>query len=111
MKGQRIGEFEELVLLSIRMHEQDASGVGIQAVLRREANRKASLGAIYAALDRLTRKRCVTSWLGKPTPTRGGRRKRYYALTPKGERALAAVRQVRDAMWGGRVRHQPGVPR
>lgn len=111
MKGERIGEFEELVLLSIRMHREDASGVEIQQVLGREARRKASLGAIYAALDRLARKGCVESWLGDPTPVRGGRRKRYYTLSAKGERVLAHARRVRDAMWKRPASYDPGVPR
>ena len=99
MKGERLGEFEEVVLLGIRMHSDEASGVGIQEVLRVDAGRTVSLGAIYAALDRLERKGHVESWLGDPTPVRGGRRKRHYALTPKANEALAESRRVRESMW------------
>ena len=99
MKRERLGEFEELVLLAIRMEDNEASGIGVQEVLERDARRSASLGAIYTALDRLARKGLVDSWLGDPTPLRGGRRKRYYSVTHVGLDHLRAVRRVRDSMW------------
>ncbi len=99
MKGERLGEFEELVLLAVRAKAEDASGLGVQEALEEEAGRPASLGAIYAALDRLARKGMVDSWLGDPTPVRGGRRKRYYAITPLGLEHLQETRRVRDRMW------------
>jgi DNA-binding PadR family transcriptional regulator len=99
MKGEHLGEFEELVLLSVRINGDDASGATIQEVLETDAGRPVSLGAIYAALDRLARKRLVDSELGDPTPKRGGRRKRYYTVTPLGLEMLEQSRNVRDAMW------------
>lgn len=99
MKGEHLGEFEELVLLSVRISGDDASGVGIQEVLEQDAKRPVSLGAIYAALDRLARKGLVDSHLGDPTPVRGGRRKRYYEVTPEGVAQLEDSRSIREAMW------------
>jgi len=99
MSKTHLREFEELVLLSVRMNGDDASGVTIQRVLDTEAGRAVSLGAIYTALDRLARKGLVESWLGEPTPVRGGRRKRHYRVTPTGLGHLAEVRQVRNSMW------------
>lgn len=98
MKGERLGEFEEVVLLSVRIGGE-ASGIAIQRVLEREASRDVSLGAIYSALDRLARKGLVDSWLGDPTPIRGGRRKRYYQVTSKGLLHLTETRRIRDALW------------
>jgi DNA-binding PadR family transcriptional regulator len=99
MKGEHLGEFEELVLLSVRINGDDASGSTIQEVLETDARRPVSLGAIYAALDRLARKGLVDSELGDPTPKRGGRRKRYYSVTRQGIAQLEESRRVRDAMW------------
>jgi PadR family transcriptional regulator PadR len=99
MSATHLREFEELVLLSVRMNGEDASGVTIQRVLDSEAGRAVSLGAIYTALGRLERKRLVKSWLGEPTPVRGGRRKRHYRLTPSGMKQLAEIRAVRNSMW------------
>jgi len=99
MKEPQLREFEELVLLGVRMKGQDACGVTIQRVIEAEAGRSASLGAIYTALDRLARKGLVESWMGEPTPVRGGRRKRHYRLTPSGLERLTDTRRVRDSMW------------
>jgi DNA-binding PadR family transcriptional regulator len=99
MKGENIGEFEELVLLAVRGLGDDATGATVQETIEREAGRSASLGAIYAALDRGHRKGLVESWLADPTPVQGGRRRRHYALTPDGEEALRESRRVREALW------------
>ena len=51
MRGSNLREFEELVLLSVRMNGAVASGATIQQTLDSEAGRAVSLGAIYTALD------------------------------------------------------------
>ncbi len=99
MKGEKLGEFEELVLLAVRKGAEEANGIVIQRILGEEAERSVSLGAIYAALDRLARKRYVESWLGEPTAIRGGKRKRHYQVTQPGVDALRATRAVRDKLW------------
>jgi PadR family transcriptional regulator PadR len=99
MKGEKLGEFEEVVLLSVRKGASEANGIVIQRILGEDGGRSVSLGAIYAALDRLARKRYVVSWLGEPTAVRGGKRKRHYEVTPEGLDALRATRSVRDKLW------------
>ena len=99
MKGERLGEFEELILLAVASGSNEASGVSIQETLERDAGRPASLGAIYAALDRLARKGMVESWLGDPTPVRGGRRKRFYTVTRAGRRSVEDSKRIRERMW------------
>jgi len=104
MKGERLGEFEELVLLCVRQLGADAHGAAIQARLAESAAREVTLGAIYAALDRTQRKGLADSWLGEPTPERGGRAKRHYAVTADGEAALEESRQVRERLWSAPAR-------
>ena len=99
MKGERLGEFEEIVMLALRALSSEVSSASIQDLLRRDAGRRASLGAIYAALDRLERKGWVRSWLGEPTRRRGGRRRRHYRITIDGEGALEHSRRVRERLW------------
>ena len=99
MKGERLGEFEELVLLCVRQLGAEAHGSGIQSLLAEAAGREVTLGAIYAALDRAQRKALAKSWLGEPTASRGGRAKRHYAVTPAGESALRKSRLVRERLW------------
>lgn len=106
MRGERLGEFEELVLLAIRTYRDAASSVGIKSALERDAKRRASLGAIYTALERLERKGLVSSWLGESTPVPGGRRRRLYRVTAAGVSTLRSAKSIREAMWN-RLRTRP----
>jgi DNA-binding PadR family transcriptional regulator len=99
MGESRLREFEEMVLLAVLVADSEAYGVSLQQILAQQAGRDVSLGAIYTALDRLTRKGLVRSELGDPTPIRGGRRKRYYALTPTGLEEMRELRRIREGMW------------
>lgn len=99
MKGERLGEFEELVLLAVRQLGDDAHGTAVQQMLAASAAREVTLGAIYAALDRTQRKGLAESWLGEPTAVRGGRAKRHYRVTPSGEAALEESRRIREILW------------
>ena len=99
MKGERLGEFEELVLLSVRQLGDEAHGASVQEVLAQLAGREVTLGAIYAALDRAQRKGMAESWVGDPTPTRGGRAKRHYRVTSEGVEALEESRRIRELLW------------
>ena len=99
MKGERLGEFEELVLLCVRGLGDEAHGVSIQTALAERCGREVTLGAIYAALDRTQRKGFAESWVGQPTAVRGGRAKRHYAVTSVGESALRESRDIREGLW------------
>jgi DNA-binding PadR family transcriptional regulator len=101
-----LGEFEELVLLSVRQLGDEAHGASVQEVLAGSAAREVTLGAIYSALDRAQRKGLADSWLGEPTAIRGGRAKRHYRVTEEGEAALEESRRIRELLWA-----QPGEAR
>ena len=103
MKGDHLGEFEELVLLAVQALEADAAyGASIQALLERETRRGVTLGAVYASLDRLEDKGCVTSTVIAGTPVRGGRSRRVFTTTPAGTRTLASLRRVRARLYDAR---------
>jgi len=93
--AERLGAFEQILLLALVRLGDDAYGVPIRQDIERRTNRVISPGAIYTALDRLERRGLVRSHLGDPTPQRGGKRKRHYRLTAKGG---AAVRQAQAAL-------------
>jgi DNA-binding PadR family transcriptional regulator len=99
MKGDHLGEFEELVLLAVRGLAEDAYGVAVKALLDRESRRDVSLGAVYAALDRLETKGFVRSTTVAGSAVRGGRRRRAFTLTSPGTRALQEMQRVRDRLW------------
>ncbi|MEM9672227.1 MAG: PadR family transcriptional regulator [Cyclobacteriaceae bacterium] len=98
MKGY-LGEFEELVLLTIATLGQEAYGVAVKEELQKRANRQISIGALHATISRLEDKGFLTSYLGGATAERGGRRKRFFELTPAAVEALAAMKSLRDDLW------------
>ena len=81
-------------------------GVTVQQQLEESIGRRTTIGAVYAALDRLERKGYLCSCVGGATHERGGRRKRFFSVTESGVAALEAVRADREQMWslveGGR---------
>lgn len=91
-----LGEFEQLVLLALLRLRTDGYGVSIREEIERRAGRATTLGTVYKTLIRLESKGLVSTHLGDPTPERGGRRKKHYALTGAGrqslERSMAALR-------------------
>jgi len=96
-----LGEMELMVLLAVMRLADEAYGVLILQELLNLAGREVTFGSIYAALDRLERKGFVRSWLGDPTPERGGRAKRYFHVTRAGVRALKMTRTALTNLWSG----------
>jgi PadR family transcriptional regulator PadR len=98
MKGY-IGEFEELVLLTIASLGDEAYGVAIKEDIEKRTDRTISIGALHATITRLEEKGYLKSWLGEPTKERGGRRKRFFELTHQGKVALHHMKDLRDQLW------------
>lgn len=94
-----LGEFEELVLLTVAVLEGQAYGVTIAAELKQRTSRTISLSGVHIALYRLEEKGFVRSELGGATAARGGRRKRLFTITAAGKRTLIDMREVRNELW------------
>jgi DNA-binding PadR family transcriptional regulator len=99
MKGDHLGEFEELTLLATCVLRDDAYGVTVQGYLERASGRPVTMGAVYASLDRLERKGWLRSTFSHARPERGGKRRRLFIVTPAGLRILREVRKLRDELW------------
>lgn len=84
-----LGEFEQLVMLTVLRLGDAAYSAAVRQELQERAGRDVSPGAVFTTLERLEDRGLVTSRYGDPTPERGGRRKRYYRLRSDGRRALA----------------------
>ncbi|HSC27971.1 MAG TPA: helix-turn-helix transcriptional regulator [Vicinamibacterales bacterium] len=97
-----LGEFELLLLLAL-MHlgGEEAYGARVRAEIERRTERVVSPGAVYTALDRLEARGLITSWLGEPTPQRGGKRKRHYRLQPAGKALLQRSQEALARMARG----------
>ncbi len=96
-----LGEFEHIVLLAILRLGDDAYAVPIGEEIQKHTGRVISRGSIYITLDRLETKGYLRSRLGDPTPERGGRAKRYYALRPRAMAALRDSRRALVSLWTG----------
>ena len=108
MQNLHLGEFEELVLLAVCGLGEAAYAVPIQQRIEARAGRTATMGAVYAALDRLEQKGFLLSHLGAVTRQRGGKRKRFYEITVAGLAAVSAMRRARERMWEG-LEWQPSL--
>ena len=96
-----LGELEQMVLLAVMRCGDEAYGVPVLAELEAATGRTPTLATIHTTLARLEAKGLVTSRLCEPTPQRGGRAKRYFALRPAGAAALRQSRDRMERMWKG----------
>src|SRR5688572_27829011 len=99
MKGTNLGEFEELVLLTVAALIDEAYSVAICDELEKHTKRTVKLGVVHAVLNRLEEKGLIKSQLGEATKARGGKRKRFYHLTIPGKSALVRAKSMRDLLW------------
>jgi len=99
MKGTYLGEFEEIVLLTVGVLDGSAYGVSVMKEIEERMNRKVTLSAVHSALHRLAEKGFVESELGEATNERGGKRKRLFAITNFGRETLDEARQLRENLW------------
>ncbi|MEM9328648.1 MAG: PadR family transcriptional regulator [Bacteroidota bacterium] len=99
MKLPAVGEFEELVLLTVAGQHDQAYGVSIQQSLMKHLKRDVNIASIHIVLKRLTDKGMVQSRYGGITAERGGRRKKYYVITAFGKQVLDEQYDVRTSMY------------
>lgn len=96
-----LGDFEQLVLFGVLRLGGDAYGAAIRQEIHARSGRDVSINAVYTTLDRLEDKGLLRSWTGDPTPQRGGRRRKFYALTAAGVAALKQAYRAFTAMADG----------
>src|SRR2546423_13021275 len=96
-----LGDFEQLVLLGVMRLDEDAYGAAIRQEIHSRSGRDVSINAVYTTLDRLESKGFLKSWVGDPTPQRGGRRRKFYALRPAGGAALRQAYRAFTTMADG----------
>lgn len=104
MKKTKLGEFEELVLLTVIVLQEDAYGVMIKQELEKRLKQRLSVGSIQSALKRMEEKGFLTSQFGEATPKRGGKRKRIYSATGYAHKVLTEIKEVRAGLWASMPR-------
>ena len=100
-KRPALGDFEQLVLLGVLRLDDGAYGAAIRQEIHQRSGRDVSINAVYTTLDRLEAKGFLKSWIGEPTPERGGRRRKFYAMRPAGVAALRHAYRAFTAMADG----------
>ncbi|HEX9700787.1 MAG TPA: PadR family transcriptional regulator [Acidobacteriota bacterium] len=96
-----LGEFEHVVLLAMARVGEEAYAVAVHDEILQTTGKSVSIPAVYVTLSRLQKKGLVTSEMGEPSPTRGGRAKRFFRLAGKGREALEESRELLDQLWDG----------
>jgi PadR family transcriptional regulator, regulatory protein PadR len=99
-----LGEFEYLILSAATRLGENAYGAAIRREVEGATRHRCSIGALYTTLDRLEAKSLIKTWMGDPTPKRGGRPKRLVRVTANGSRAASAfyaavMRASRGVSW------------
>lgn len=77
----------------------EAYGVTITLEIEKRLQRKIGFNTVHTTLQRLEHKGLVSSRMGGATSERGGRRKRFFAVTARGVRVLKSTREVREKLW------------
>lgn len=99
MKGEHLGELEELVLLTVGSLVNEAYAVVVLEEIKTNTKRSMDVTAIHSVLRRLEKKGYVSSEMGGASKERGGRRKRFFTLTRAGRRVLDQSMELRYSLY------------
>tara|TARA_R110001592_G_scaffold100281_2_gene284687 strand:+ start:2230 stop:2559 length:330 start_codon:yes stop_codon:yes gene_type:complete len=99
MGKHNLGEFEEIVLLTVAILHGEAYGVAIIDEMESRLERSVSIGALQTVLRRLEEKGFLTSEFGEATKMRGGKRKRFFTVTSLGKTTLREAKEQRVGLW------------
>jgi len=95
MQRSNLGEFEEIVLLTVGVLYGDAYAVAITNEIVKQSGRSVNVSAVHKSLYRLENKGMLTSELGEAEAKRGGKRKRLFTITPYGKKVLDESMELR----------------
>jgi PadR family transcriptional regulator, regulatory protein PadR len=99
MKKYQLGEFEEIVVLTIGILNNKAYSMSIKDEIESRLSKSVSMGALHTALRRLEDNGYLKSFAGEATEERAGRPKRYFEITALGKKAMQYSKSSRDALW------------
>lgn len=99
MGKHHLGEFEEIVMLTVAILHGEAYGVAIIEEMETRLSRSVSIGALQTVLKRLEEKGYLESQMGEATKMRGGKRKRYFKVTNLGKEVIKQSKDQRLGLW------------
>src|SRR5689334_6009168 len=99
MRKIQLGEFEEVVLLTVGVLHGNAYGVTIKDDIEERLKREVSIGSLQITLRRLESKGFLKSKQGESNENRRGRPKLFFEITAYGKRAIEQTKESRDNLW------------
>ncbi len=99
MSKYHLGEFEEIVMLTVAILHGKAYGVAILGEIEERLGRKVSIGSLQTVLRRLEDKGYLHSEFGEATQARGGKRKRFFTVSNFGMQVLQETKEQRLQLW------------
>jgi PadR family transcriptional regulator, regulatory protein PadR len=99
MKGNNLGELEELVLLMVASLGEEAYAVAVKEELEKSADRRVNISAVHSSLYRLEDKGFLSSEFGGATSKRGGKKKRLFKVTSAGYATLKEAKELKEQIW------------
>jgi PadR family transcriptional regulator, regulatory protein PadR len=96
-----LGEFEQVVLLAVARLGDEAYGMRIRGEIEARTGRKATIGAVYATLERLVAKGYVRQADKPGGEERSGLARRFFTVTRSGQQSLEDARDLQMRMWAG----------
>ena len=107
MSRHHLGEFEEIVMLTVAILHDKAYGIAVINEIESRLERKVSIGSLQTVLRRLEKKGYLKSAFGEATQQRGGKRKRFFSVTNFGRQAIEETKDQRLSLWNA----IPVIPR
>ncbi len=98
MARTSLGEFEEIILLTVGVLYEDAYAVAVKQEITKQSGRSVNISSVHKSLYRLEKKGMLKSWLSDPEAKRGGKRKRLFSITPLGKEALDESMELRTRL-------------
>jgi DNA-binding PadR family transcriptional regulator len=97
MSKETLGEFEHHVLLATHRLDGSAYSAAIVRELEAVTGREVAPAAVYIALRRLEDGGLASSEM--TPPPEGGRARRYFRPTPRGQELMRESRRRFEALW------------
>jgi DNA-binding PadR family transcriptional regulator len=95
-----ISEIEEIIISILRIEEMYGLQISKTIELRSNGKLIIGFGSLYPALRRLESKGFLEShWGEEEIEERGGARRRYYSVTPKGKKILQEKINIRKSVF------------
>lgn len=91
---------EILVMLAIQRRTPNAYGVTIRDEIAKETGNQMTFGVLYTVLSRLQQNGLLSAKDGEPTAERGGRAKKFFTISGKGQRVLQSSLRSLDRLRG-----------